>query len=89
VPTVSLTDPSFKLESLWPWPNWRGPVWFGSNWLIIKGLRRYGYNDQADTLKAESRQLLEKSDFREFYNPFSGEGYGAKGFIWGGLILDM
>lgn len=89
VPTVSLTDDSFNLDSVWPWPNWRGPVWFASNWLIIKGLRRYGYNQSADKLKHQSGQLIEKSGFREFYNPFSGEGYGAKGFIWGGLVLDM
>lgn len=89
VPTVSLDEPSFDLENTWPWPNWRGPVWMGSNWLIIKGLRRYGYNEQADLLKAQSVQLIEKSGFREFYNPFSGEGYGAEGFTWGGLVLDM
>lgn len=89
VPTVSLDEPSFDLENTWPWPNWRGPVWMGSNWLIIKGLRRYGYNEQADLLKAQSEQLIEKSGFREFYNPFSGEGYGAEGFTWGGLVLDM
>lgn len=89
VPTVSLNDANFNLDSTWPWPNWRGPVWFGSNWLIIKGLRRYGYNDQADKIKQQSHQLIEKSGFREFYNPFSGAGYGAKDFIWGGLLLDM
>jgi len=89
VPTVSLTDDSFNLDSVWPWPNWRGPIWFVPHWMICKGLRRYGYNEQADKLKLQSRSLIEKSGFREFYNPFSGEGYGAKDFIWGGLLLDM
>jgi len=27
--------------------------------------------------------------FREYYNPFTGEGMGARGFTWGGLVLDM
>ncbi len=89
VPTVSLQDPTFNLDAVWPWPNWRGPVWMAPNWLIAKGLRRYGYSDQADKLKNQSISLIEKSGFREFYNPFSGEGYGAKGFTWGGLVLDM
>lgn len=89
IPTVSLSDSSFNLDSVWPWPNWRGPIWFGSNWMVIKGLRRYGYAEEADSLKRQSRQLIEKSGFREFYNPFSGVGYGAKDFIWGGLLLDM
>ena len=34
-------------------------------------------------------KLIEKSGFREYYNPFSGEGYGAEDFTWAGLILDM
>lgn len=89
VPTVSMDEPSFDLENTWPWPNWRGPVWMGSNWFIVKGLRRYGYDKQADNIKEESLQMIEKSGFREFYNPFSGGGYGAEGFTWGGLVLDM
>jgi glycogen debranching enzyme len=89
VPTVALNEPSFDLDAVWPWPNWRGPVWIGANWFIVKGLRRYGYNEAADAITNQSRLLLEKSGFREFYNPFSGEGYGAEGFTWGGLVLDM
>ena len=89
VPTVSVSEPTFNLDAVWPWPNWRGPIWFAPHWMIVKGLRRYGYESEADQLKKRSIELLEKSGFREFYNPFSGEGYGAKGFIWGGLVLDM
>lgn len=89
IPTVSVNEPSFNLTSTWPWPNWRGPIWLGANWFIVKGLRNYGYNQEADAIKEQSIALIDKSGFREFYNPFSGEGYGAKGFIWGGLVLDM
>ena len=89
VPTVSLNEPSFNLDSVWPWPNWRGPVWIGANWLIVKGLKRYGYHPTANKIIDQSHQLLEKSGFREFYNPLSGQGYGAEGFTWGGLVLDM
>lgn len=89
VPTVSVDEPSFDLENTWPWPNWRGPVWMGANWFIVKGLRRYGYDEQANKIKQQSIDLVEKSGFREFYNPLSGDGYGAEGFTWGGLVLDM
>jgi glycogen debranching enzyme len=89
IPTVSLNEPSFNLDSVWPWPNWRGPVWIGANWLVVKGLKRYGYHSIADSIIDQSYKLIEKSGFREFYNPLSGQGYGAEGFAWGGLVLDM
>lgn len=89
VPTVSLNEPTFNLSATWPWPNWRGPIWLGANWFIIKGLKNYGYDKEVAMIKEQSFQLVKKSGFREFYNPFSGEGYGATGFIWAGLLLDM
>lgn len=89
IPTVAINESSFNLEAVWPWPNWRGPIWMAPHWFIVKGLRNYGYDNEANQLQERSLALLTKSGFREFYNPFSGEGYGAKGFIWGGLVLDM
>ena len=35
------------------------------------------------------RNLIQLSGFREYYNPFSGEGYGACDFTWSGLVVDM
>lgn len=35
------------------------------------------------------RELVGKSGFREYYNPFTGQGYGAEDFTWAGLVLDM
>ena len=43
----------------------------------------------ADEIYRSSLALVRKSGFREYYNPFTGEGYGAKDFTWGGLVLDM
>jgi glycogen debranching enzyme len=84
LPTVSKSDPSFDPEGFW-----RGPVWLSVNWFIFKGLKRYGYNDLAERIKNDSIALIEKSGFREYYNPLTGEGLGAKNFTWGGLVLDM
>lgn len=84
LPTVSTSDPSFD-------PNgfWRGPVWMATNWFIYKGLQKYGFDRQAEEIKKSSIELLEKSGFREQFNPITGEGYGAHNFTWGGLVLDM
>lgn len=35
------------------------------------------------------KELIGKSGFREYYNPFTGEGYGAHDFTWSGLVADM
>ncbi len=84
VPTVSLAEPSFDASNFW-----RGPVWVGVNWFIVKGLKRYGYDNLAKKITEGSLSLLERSGFREYFNPLTGEGLGAKNFTWGGLVLDM
>ncbi len=89
IPSVAINEQSFDLDSVWPWPNWRGPIWLAIHWFIIKGLRRYMLDSEAELLVQQTYNLIEKSGFREFYNPFSGEGYGAEGFTWPGLILDI
>lgn len=84
VPTVALNEQSFN-------PNgfWRGPVWLATNWFIVKGLQAYGFDGQAKKIINQSLELLDKSGFREQYDPLTGEGYGAHAFTWGCLILDM
>lgn len=85
VPSTALSEPSFD-------PNdtlWRGPSWIGVNWFIFKGLLNYGYNDIAQTIKEKSIAMLEKSGFREHFNPFTAAGQGARNFTWGGLVIDM
>ena len=59
------------------------------NWLIVRGLRQHGYREQADAIVASSAELVLRSGFREFYNPLTGEGYGARNFGWSTLVLDL
>ena len=84
VPTVALDEPSFD-----PAGFWRGPVWMATNWFIVKGLQEYGFDAQAKKIIDQSLQLLQKSGFREQFNPLTGEGYGAHNFTWGCLVMDM
>lgn len=82
--SVSREEPSYG-------PNkfWRGPVWLAPQWFIYKGLRRYGYNDEANFIRSTFAKCVHQSSFREFFNPETGEGRGAKNFTWGTLVLDM
>lgn len=94
IPTVSISEPSFDPDGDWrgDWwvgTNWRGPVWHASNWFILQGLLRYGYDKEAVSVYKSSHELIKLSGLREYYNPLNGEGHGAQGFTWGGLVLDM
>lgn len=84
VPTTSLDEPSFD-----PRGFWRGSVWIGVNWFIYKGLLNYGFDRLAKQIKQSSVALIEKSGFREYFDPNTGEGLGAMNFSWGCLVTDM
>ena len=80
-----------RFEAQWPVPSvalgalafdprryWRGPSWVNVNWML-------GAEYDARTL-----ELIERSGFREYYEPLTGEGLGAEGFTWtAALALDM
>lgn len=85
IPTTALCEPSYDSD----YGFWRGPVWMAPNMFIYKGLKRYGFDEVAAKLKEDTLALIERSGFREQYDPESGEGYGAHNFTWGGLVLDM
>lgn len=88
VPSVALNESSFfpdERERL----VWRGATWINTNWYLARGLRRHGHDDLAQTLTERSIELVRRSGFREYYNPFTGQGYGATDFSWSALVLDM
>ena len=88
LPSVPASDPKFMPGN----PRgfiWRGPSWINTNWFLSHALRRHGYADLADTIVAKSQECIEKSGFREYYEPFTAEGLGARDFGWSTLILDM
>lgn len=52
---------------------WRGPVWININWLIARGLKRYGFKDEAEkfiaqTMTEQERMYLKYGTFFEFYD---------------------
>ncbi len=85
LPTTAQSEPSYDPVGGF----WRGPIWHAPHWFLFHGLKRYGYDEKANAIKHASLKLIEQSDFHEQYNPHTGEGYGAKNFTWGGLVIDM
>jgi glycogen debranching enzyme len=88
IPSVAATEPSFDPEYLTR-SIWRGPTWVNSNYYFYWGLRAHGYRDIATELAKRTVQMVGKGGVREFFNPFTAEGYGATDFGWTGLVLDL
>lgn len=87
IPSVAKNSPSFD-----PGPSmyiWRGPTWIVNNWFMHQFLMEKGYYKESGKLISSIKELIKKSGFCEYYNPFTGEGYGAADFTWAGLVLDM
>lgn len=47
----------------------RGPVLTNINWLMIKGLQRYGYYEESRHLIEKTIALVLKSGFYEYFDP--------------------
>jgi hypothetical protein len=89
VPTTARSEPTFVPGTVGGTLVWRGPSWINTSWYVARGLRRHGEVELARRIEDASVQAIEKSGFREYYNPDTGEGYGAQGFSWSALVLDM
>ncbi len=55
VPTIAASQPQYYDKDMW-----RGPTWVNFNWLIARGLERYGYRDEAANLRAKTRRQIER-----------------------------
>ncbi len=82
-PTVAANSAQFNPENGY----WRGPVWLDQAYFAIHGLRRYGFQRDADTLAMKlfkhCQGLLDPEiSIRENYHPFTGKGLNAENFSW-------
>ncbi|AVI51524.1 glycoside hydrolase [Pukyongia salina] len=75
---------------------WRGPIWINLNWIIYRGLRRYGYDEIADIIRKDTLYLMEKYGFYEYFEPSKevnkslDKGYGGNNFSWSAaLTIDL
>jgi hypothetical protein len=85
VPSVPLDSDFFDAERYW-----QGPSWINTNWLIIDGLRRYGYKELADELAEKSIRLVDNAGPYEYFSPIDGKGLGAHDFSWtAALTIDL
>lgn len=68
---------------------WRGPTWVNSAWLVWLGLRRLGYEAEAQQLADGVIGAAAREGLREYYDPRNGKGQGAKDFAWSALVAEL
>jgi glycogen debranching enzyme len=84
--------PSVPTNSFWFHPKlyWQGPTWVNINWLIIDGLKRYGFKEHAAALRESTIEMVEKAGCYEYFDPMTGEAAGAADFSWtAALAIDL
>jgi putative isomerase len=75
--------------------NWLGPIWGISNYMVFRGLVKYGFDNDARELAVKTvtlfgRDIEENGCLHEFYHPDSGEPIMTKNFQnWNFLVLNM
>lgn len=83
VATWSKSEPDYHQEKLGNESSWMGSTWIPTNYMVFRGLIRYGYTEIAQELADKTFELVvSEVDLREYYNGETGAGQGLSPF-WG------
>jgi putative isomerase len=95
VRTLSRLEKMYDLRATNNPSNWLGPIWGISNYLVFRGLQKYGFAEDARELAEKTialfgQDLEVNGSLHEYYHPDSGEPIVTKGFQnWNFLVLNM
>jgi glycogen debranching enzyme len=95
VRTLAKTEKMYGLYASNNPSNWNGPIWGISNYLVFRGLVKYGFDDEArrmvdKTVTLFGRDYEKEGALHEYYNPDTGEPIVNKGFQnWNYLVMNM
>ena len=86
LPTISRDDPAFGEQQYW-----RGSIWPPMNYLVLQGLRRFGFDDLASDLAWKGARMFladrGRTGFcRENFDARTGRGCGQRFQSWGPLF---
>ena len=90
-PSVAADERTFSVKDrFWGLRRyWRGPTWVNSAWLVWLGLLRLGYEDEAATVVHALLETAAREGLREYYDPITGRGMGARDFAWSALLAEF
>ncbi len=86
LPTISRDDPAFADQHYW-----RGSIWPPMNYLVLQGLRRYGFARLAGDLARKGAEMFladrrRTGMCREYFDARTGRGCGQRFQSWGPLL---
>lgn len=93
--TLSRLEKMYDLRASNNPSNWLGPIWGISNYLVFRGLLKYGFGEDArriaeQTVELFGRDLEANGCLHEFYHPDNGEPIMTRNFQnWNFLVLNM
>jgi len=93
--TLSKMEKMYNLRATNNPSNWLGPVWGVSNYMVFRGMAKYGYQAQAaelveKTVRLFARDMERFGALHEYYVPESGEPVMNRGFQnWNYLVMNM
>jgi hypothetical protein len=90
-PSVAASEPSYEPDGGHGMLRryWRGPTWINSAWMVWLGMRRLGYEEEAQRLADGVIAAVAREGLREYYDPRDGTGLGAKDFAWSALAAEL
>jgi putative isomerase len=79
VPSVAYDNLNFKSDAYW-----RGPAWVNISYMALKGLKRYGYDETAQTCREQLLAWCNQNPDHlwEYYDSKSGKGIGGQQYGW-------
>ena len=95
VRTLARNEKMYNLEKSNNPSNWLGAIWIIANYLVYKGLLKYGKTECAEELRQKTIRLLEKNlkesgEMFESYHPDTGEPNLFPGFLsWDLLAIEL
>jgi hypothetical protein len=95
VRTLSRLEKMYSMRKQSNPSNWWGPIWGISNYMVFRGLVKYGMNKEARELANRhihlfGKDLKENGSLHEYYVPETGRPVMNAGFLnWNLLVLNM
>ena len=95
VRTLSKYEKMYSIKKTGNPSCWLGPIWGISNYMVFRGLVKYGYEKEArelaeKTVRMFESDIIESGELHEYYNPEDGKPIMNPGFQnWNLLSINM